>query len=390
MDDVQYKAVAGGVKVLDMDKGEVECVFATLGVKDKDGDVTVPGAFKEGQVVAISQHGHTIWDGSAPVGKGQIFTEGHEAVFKGQFFMDMAAARDTFHAVKGMAEHGQWSYGFQTTKSQPGDFQGEKVKFLLEQDVFEVSPVLRGAGVGTRTTSAKQARQNSTAPTERGSAVAALYRAIPTHETAATTKRWNPPASLADLSIDQLRAKHAAVDVTMEPTDPAAYLFDHHDETGAANIRRCLLGIARLNGAKGAPSLPADVRQSVYDHLADHLRDGDRDAPELHDGTPDKLKFYDHLLITLADVQATRERSAEVVALRSKRREMSRRDTKASERSPASVLAPISVDLLEWITDELRQLKSLVDTPQEDLAREQIRFMREQFILDNPDLIEHD
>ena len=381
----EYKAVHGGVKILDEHKGEVECVFATLNVVDKDGDVTVPGAFKEGQIVAISQHGHTIWDGTAPVGKGTIRTTGNEAIFSGQFFMDMAAARDTFHAVKGMGEHGQWSYGFQTLSAKPGEMAGQKVKFLLEQDVFEVSPVLRGAGVGTRTTSAKN--QTGT-PGGRGPAVAALYRAIPTHETPTSTKRWDVVAAgnLGGLSIAELRAKHACVDVSMEPTDPAAYLFDHHDPDGSANIRRCLLGIAKLNGAKGAPSLPEDVRSAVYDHLADHLRDGDRDAPDLHDGQS-TLKFYDHLLITLADVQATRERSGEVVALRSKRRETSRRDTKASERAPASVLAPISVDLLEWITDELRQLKALVDTPQEDMTREQMRFMREKFVRENPDLI---
>lgn len=381
MTDAQYKAVSGGVKLLDENKGEVECVFATLNVVDNDGDVTVPGAFKEGQTVAISQHGHTIWDGTAPVGRGEIVTVGNEAIFKGQFFMDMAAARDTFHAVKGMGEHGQWSYGFKTLNAKPGEFAGQKVNFLLEQDVFEVSPVLRGAGVGTRTTSAKRHKTE-----ERGTAVAALWRPIPTHETPTSTRRWDPPGAkgLEGLGIDQLRLKHAAVDGAMDPDDSAAYLFDHHHgPQGEANVRRCLLGIAQLNGAKGGPVLPEDVRQSVYDHLADHLRDADRDPPELKTGPSDQLKFTDHLLVTLADVMGVLDRSEEVVALRTKRREKSRRDAKASERAPASVLSPISVDLLEWLHDEMRRMKALVDTPQEDLTREQLRWMREQFIRDN-------
>jgi hypothetical protein len=380
MGDTQYKSIMGDVAIKSESKGEVEAVFARLNVIDHDGDVTVPGAFKEGQTVAISQHGHTIWDGTAPVGKGTIHTVGDTAVFRGKFFMDMQAARDTFHAVKGMAEHGQWSYGFNTLTAEPGQLGGKDVKFLKELEVFEVSPVLRGAGIGTMTTSAKQ-RSDTNSDSERGSAVAALWKAISTHETPTTTKRWSA-TDLKGSTIDELRAKHAAVDAAMDPDDPAAYAFEHHDETGAASVRQCLLGIARLNGAKGGPSLPDAVRKSVYDHLADHLRDGDRDAPDLRDmsASLDSLKFYDHLLVTLADVQMTNARSHEVVALRSKRREASRRNTKASERAPASVLSPVSVDLLDWLHDELRQLKALVDTPQEDLERERIRFIREEFL----------
>ena len=97
MGDTQYKTLAGDVSIKSEAKGEVEAVFARLNVVDHDGDVTVPGAFKEGQTVAISQHGHTIWDGTAPVGKGTIHTVGETAVFRGKFFMDMQAARDTFH-----------------------------------------------------------------------------------------------------------------------------------------------------------------------------------------------------------------------------------------------------------------------------------------------------
>ena len=99
MGDTQYKSIAGDVSIKSEAKGEVEAVFARLNVVDHDGDVTIPGAFKEGQTVAISQHGHTIWDGTAPVGKGTIHTVGEKAIFRGKFFMDMAAARDTFHAV---------------------------------------------------------------------------------------------------------------------------------------------------------------------------------------------------------------------------------------------------------------------------------------------------
>lgn len=152
---MEFKGVARGVEVKDAEKGTISCVFATLGVMDSDRDVTLPGAFAEGEQVAISAYGHKVWDGAPPVGRGTIHEVGDEAIFRGKFFMDMASGRETFLAVKGMGDIQCWSYGFTVEESEYGEFQGRDVKFLKKLRVFEVSPVLRGAGVGTRTTDAK-------------------------------------------------------------------------------------------------------------------------------------------------------------------------------------------------------------------------------------------
>lgn len=150
------KISGGFLKSADEHAGTVECVFATLNVVDSDGDVTVPGAFTEGQAVAISQYGHSVWEkGFPPVGRGTIHVVGAEAIMRGQFFMDMPEARSAFLSVKGMGEIQQWSYGFTTDLAEFGEFQGQGVKFLRSVTVFEVSPVLRAAGVGTGTRSAK-------------------------------------------------------------------------------------------------------------------------------------------------------------------------------------------------------------------------------------------
>lgn len=145
------------VEVKDADRGEVSAVFSTFNVRDSDNDVTLPGAFEEGAGVVISSYNHTSWGGNRPVGQGKIRATKSEAILDGRFFMDTTDGRETFAVVKGLAESGlgEWSYGFDIHDAEPGKFDGADVQFLKRLKVFEVSPVLRGAGVNTRTLAAK-------------------------------------------------------------------------------------------------------------------------------------------------------------------------------------------------------------------------------------------
>lgn len=144
-----------GIEIKDETKGEVEAVFATLGVVDKDNDVTKSGAFDEGSEVVISSYNHKSWEGALPVGKGTIHEVGNKVLLKGQFFLNTTQGRDTFEVVKQLGARQEWSYGFKVEDSEEGDFEGKSVRYLKKMSVFEVSPVMRGAGVGTQTTYAK-------------------------------------------------------------------------------------------------------------------------------------------------------------------------------------------------------------------------------------------
>lgn len=146
-----------GVEIKDAEKGEVEAVFSTFDVVDKDLDVTKAGAFSDGAPVRISAYGHQSWMGALPVGKGVIRTTGTEAILDGKFFMDTSVGRDTFTVVKEMGDLQEWSYGYDPVKFSFGEVDGQKVRFLEEIHVDEVSPVLIGAGVNTRTLTAKGA-----------------------------------------------------------------------------------------------------------------------------------------------------------------------------------------------------------------------------------------
>lgn len=153
------KRLSGRVEVKDADKGTVDVVFATLGVKDHDGDVTPTGAFEDGAPVVISAYGHKSWDGKLPVGTGDIRELKNEAVMEGQFLLETKAGADTFVTVKALAKKGlgEWSYGYDAVKYSFGEHEGERVRFLEQLKVHEVSPVLLGAGINTRTLAAKAA-----------------------------------------------------------------------------------------------------------------------------------------------------------------------------------------------------------------------------------------
>jgi hypothetical protein len=135
------------------EEGEVKAAFAQTGVVDFDADYTFPGAFPT-KDLPISAYGHNSWPekgGLLPSGKGSIKEVGDLAILEGQFFIDTTAGRDTYLTVKHMADLQEWSYGYDVTKTAPPPAGMKARRGIKALDVFEVSPVLLGAGIGTRT-----------------------------------------------------------------------------------------------------------------------------------------------------------------------------------------------------------------------------------------------
>jgi HK97 family phage prohead protease len=130
--------------------GEFQAVFSTFNVIDKDGDVTLPGAFEDGQKVRISYWGHRWSD--LPVGKGEIHADETKAWVDGKFFLDTEAGLETYKTVKNLEDLQEWSYGFDVIEADLGKYEEQDVTFLKRLTVHEVSPVLLGAGIGTGTT----------------------------------------------------------------------------------------------------------------------------------------------------------------------------------------------------------------------------------------------
>lgn len=365
----QHKQLSN-VEIKSEDRGEFSAVFSTFNVVDSDGDVTHPGAFEDGAECLISSYGHQSWQGALPVGKGRIRQTKSEAVCDGQFFMDTTHGRDTFAVVKALGGSQQWSYGFDILDSEDGQFDGRKARFLKRLQVHEVSPVLIGAGVNTRTLAVKSLLESgydareAARIAERAVGVAEYRSAIRPHDVEVTAKQWEPRDVEAliddDATIADLRSMHAWVNPNSDPEKKGAYEFlHHHGPFGEANLRACYLGIAQLNKGRG---IPDEDRQAVYAHLASHVRDADREPPELravNDHSP--LKFQEQIIDALAVNAALRNRASEVMALRAKK---------------GKSMASASADLLEWWFDEMRQARTVLDSPQDDAAREYLRFIQ--------------
>lgn len=224
-----------GVTVKDAEKGTVSAVFSTFNVKDKDGDVTLPGAIKDGTKVVISAYGHASWGGALPVGKGVIKTTDTEAILEGQFFMDTSHGADTFRTVKALAdtEQGEWSYSLRNVTSKSGEFNGEQANFLEAIEVNEVSPVLVGAGVNTRTLNTKGLKFN-----EEGEAVVAAVDAYLKRAQEVMVLRTEKGRSLSDETTEFLK------DLNDLLTSLRDLLTTKADETEAEEIPEDIKAIA--------------------------------------------------------------------------------------------------------------------------------------------------
>jgi hypothetical protein len=356
------KSFASGVQVKSATEGKVSAVFATFDVIDKDGDVTPASAIQDGAEFVVSAYGHKSWAGDLPVGQGTIRVTKSEAIADMQFFMDTTQGRDTFNAVAALAKSGlgEWSYGFDILDAAPGVFDGKDVQFLNAVKVHEVSPVLVGAGVNTRTLSVKSASTKSDAGR------VAYSNAIRPHTTATDNGDWNPTqvkSSIpSDATVTDLRGLYAWCSPDGDPEMKSSYRYLHHDENGTANIRACIVGIAQLNGAGGkSAGIPDADRRGVYNHLKEHLEDAGREAPELReDMSPTSLKFSDECAGVLASVSSLVERAQEIMSMRAKKNRP---------------LGSGSAEMLEWLDSEMKSLRAIIDTPQVDMAREFTRFI---------------
>jgi hypothetical protein len=343
------------------EQGLFRAVFATLNVVDKDDDLTLPGAFGE-QRVPVGAYGHSSWHGELPVGKGRIFEEGEEAIVEGRFFLDTDLGKNTYRTIKAMGDLQEWSYALPEIDYEMREENGRRIRVLKKIKVGEVSPVLLGAGENTRTLDIKSG----------------LKRAISSHSTSTDDGAWDAGANekrvRKDESISYYRRIYAWQDPDGEVGNKSTYKFIHHfvsadGDPGAASTRACSNGIAVLNGARGGTNIPDADRQGVWRHLAKHLRDADKEPPELRslDTLPQDMKLLDHLELVLADVDEVIERLREVKSMRESRG----RDISEATVERMSVL----VDVLGEAAKELKRLQE-AEPDETGLQREFLSFQK--------------
>ena len=134
-------------------EGAFRATFSTFNVLDHDRDVTLPGAFTVGAKTRIAQWGHN--SGDYVIGKGIIGADETRAWVDGEFNLKTSRGRDTYESVKFNEDLQEWSYHYDILDHAFALFNGEEARIVKKLAVHEVSPVLLGAGIDTRTDSIK-------------------------------------------------------------------------------------------------------------------------------------------------------------------------------------------------------------------------------------------
>jgi len=295
--------------------GEFEALVAVFGNVDYVGDRVMPGAFAKSlerwaaspnAIPVIYSHAHD--DPNALLGVVIDAKETDEGLWvRGMLDLDAPAAASVHRAMQARALT-KFSFAYDVLAANP-DEADANVTELTELDLIEVGPTVVPANVETdllavKAAALKAGRVLSAKNEDRlrqardllgevldqlasGDADKDSKAAIRSHSTATSTGTWDANAAMGRLSTAEgYRAASAWVDPDADPDTRAAYRFPHHEvdgrgRVGSANLTAASAGIGILNGGRGGTAIPAADRQGVYNHLARHLRDGDREPPPL-------------------------------------------------------------------------------------------------------------
>lgn len=185
--------------------------IATLSAVDHDGDTYLPGAFswKDGGVqwcsILPAHNRH-----ATPLGKAKVYEEGDAALAELRFNLSIPEAKSWHSAIMFDLATGnsvqEYSYGFDILDFDYQARGNDRVRQMKKLDVSEVSPVLRGAGIGTGTLRMKaaQLKDQNFVPLIAG--LGELAGALP-----------SDPASLSATGIKQLEEIEQSIAKVLGP-----------------------------------------------------------------------------------------------------------------------------------------------------------------------------
>ena len=250
------------------DAGAFSARIATLNVIDKDNDVTLKGAFEGSAPVRVSRGHHSSAErDDLPVGVATIQEVGDQVIAEGQLNLDTVGGRDLYDTLKFEAKNNvasEWSYGFTVEESEDGEQDDQKVRFLRRLKAFEISPVMRGAGMDTATLAVKTATDFGDLP---------LYdRDYAWNSSAALgrVRKWASSDGSGDKdTIDW--PKYSKAFFWYDPDDDESFggfKLPFADETDGklwAVPRGIFAAAAAIQGARGG----VDIDQESEDHVKD-------------------------------------------------------------------------------------------------------------------------
>lgn len=104
---------------------------------------------------------------------------------------------------------------------------------------------------------------------------------------------WNGSREIAGAEVSDLKIMSAWVD-SENRDKKSAFKLPHHKSAGSHSVvlRGVNAAMAALLGARGGVRIPDSDRRGVFNHLAKHLKEFDRDAPEFRDYTEEQFAKY--------------------------------------------------------------------------------------------------
>jgi HK97 family phage prohead protease len=143
--------------------GEFVARIATLNVPDRNGDVLLPGAFRDSlarwqakglRIPVIFAHAHRSPDAYVgEVAPENVRETDNAVVVHGRLYLDEAAGSKVFKSLQ-RKTLSEWSFAFIPTRAKKLSNGTREIAAL---DLLEVGPVLIGAGIDTATLSVKAA-----------------------------------------------------------------------------------------------------------------------------------------------------------------------------------------------------------------------------------------
>jgi len=333
---IERKMVGAVLKEAGED-GTFAAAIATFDEIDSDDDIVRPGAFGDLPVSVLPSHRQE----HVPLGKTVIEEQGKMAVAVGRFNLEIGAAADWHSSIKFDLANPpavqEWSWGFRPIEFSFEEIDGRQIRILEKIDLREVSPVLRGASIGTGTLSAKSEK---------------------THETETSVDPWDAPDNARRL-VAGAKDSCAFGIVLDDQGHFLHHMVNEKGEVGPASVHACLAGIAALKGARGASTLSADQRQGVYDHLAAHLKDADYDPPEL--GDKPGIRLVDQMRLATYDTLSVLKRIEQVTG----------------DRSLGKEAKEAALEMAEQHSELMVKLKAVAESmlPEDATARAAARFL---------------
>lgn len=252
--------------------GALTFVASTSGVK-RDGKDLDQGRWRleNYQRNPVFLWMHDYWGDRLPIGKTTVAVEDGALMARVEFDQEDEFAREV---------EGKYRRGFLNAVSVGWDDVEEEGELFY--DLFDISAVLVGSDPDALLVRQREALLHVRGMLDELLEVAERKRGSkPPHATAkaAEDTAWDGPGEMAKAEgAEQLWRMHAWRDDELDAETKRAYKLPHHLASGEVVWRGTAVVMSRLFQA--ATQIPEADRRGVYNHLARHYRQFDREPPE--------------------------------------------------------------------------------------------------------------